>query len=112
MTSTLNRVERACTQLRHDGQRVTFTAVAARTGLSRTTLYRNPALRAVIDSHRHRTAASGTLGPDRRDQHPPHRRRRPRRQGPAPRRTTAAAHRPHKLKALTGQYKKRRILAG
>jgi hypothetical protein len=39
MTSTLNRVERACTQLRHDGQRVTFTAVAARTGLSRTTLY-------------------------------------------------------------------------
>ena len=60
-TSTLNRVERACTQLRHDGQRVTSTAVAARTGLRCTTLYRNPALRAVIDSHRHRTAASGTL---------------------------------------------------
>jgi hypothetical protein len=59
--STLGRVERACTQLRRDGRPVTFTAVAARTGLGRTTLYRNPALRAVIDGHRHRTAASGTL---------------------------------------------------
>jgi hypothetical protein len=61
MTSTISRVERACTQLRRDGQPVTFTAVAARTSLGRTTLYRNPALRAVIDGHRHRTAASGTL---------------------------------------------------
>jgi hypothetical protein len=61
MTSTLGRVERACVQLRRDGQPVTFTAIAARTRLGRTTLYRNPALRAVIDSHRHRTAASGTL---------------------------------------------------
>ena len=60
--STLGRVERACTQLHQDGQPVTFTAVAARTGLGRTTLYRNPALRAVIDDCRHRTAlASGTL---------------------------------------------------
>ncbi|WP_405088822.1 DUF6262 family protein [Microbispora sp. NBC_01389] len=63
MTSneTLNRVERACTRLHHDGQPVTFTAVAAITGLGRTTLYRNPTLRAVIDEHRHRTTASGTL---------------------------------------------------
>ena len=60
-TSTLNRVERACTQLHHDGHPVTFTAVAARTGLGRTTLYRDPTLRAVIDEHRHRTATSGTL---------------------------------------------------
>jgi len=60
-TSTLSRVERACTQLRHNGQPVTFTAVAARTGLGRTTLYRNPALRAAIDNHRHHTAASSTL---------------------------------------------------
>lgn len=59
--STLNRVERACTELHRDGQPVTFTAVAARTGLGRTTLYRNPALRAVIDEHRHRAATSGTL---------------------------------------------------
>jgi hypothetical protein len=59
--STLNRVERACAQLRHDGQPVSFTAIAARTGLGRTTLYRDPTLRAVIEQHRARTAASGTL---------------------------------------------------
>jgi hypothetical protein len=60
-TTTLNRIERACAQLHRDGQPVTFTAVAAATGLGRTTLYRNPDLRAVIDQHRHRAAASGTL---------------------------------------------------
>jgi Family of unknown function (DUF6262) len=63
MTSanTLNRVERACAQLHHDGRRVTFTAVAAATGIGRSTLYRHPTLRAVIDQHRHRAATSGTL---------------------------------------------------
>lgn len=60
-TSTLNRVERACAELHHEGHAVTFTAVAARTGLGRTTLYRDPTLRAVIEEHRHRTATSGTL---------------------------------------------------
>lgn len=60
-TSTLQRVERACADLHHTGHAVTFTAVAARTGLSRNTLYRNPSLRAVIDQHRHRSAAGGTL---------------------------------------------------
>ncbi|QIZ33983.1 MULTISPECIES: DUF6262 family protein [Saccharopolyspora] len=60
-TSTLNRVERACTQLIHDGHAVTFTAIAARTGLGRTTLYRNPTLRAVIEHHRHQTSTNGTL---------------------------------------------------
>jgi AcrR family transcriptional regulator len=59
--STLQRVERACADLHHAGHAVTFTAVAARTGLSRTTLYRNPSLRAVVDQHRHRSTASGTL---------------------------------------------------
>lgn len=58
---TLNRVERACAQLHHDGRPITFTAIAALTGLGRTTLYRNSTLRAVIDTHRHRTATSGTL---------------------------------------------------
>jgi hypothetical protein len=58
----LNRVERACAQLRQDGQPVTFTAVATATGVGRTTLYRNPDLRAVIDQHRHQAATSGTLG--------------------------------------------------
>lgn len=63
MTSvnTLNRVERACAELHHDGQPVTFTAVAARTGLGRTTLYRDATLRVVIEEHRHRSASSGTL---------------------------------------------------
>jgi sugar (pentulose or hexulose) kinase len=63
MTSahTLNRVERACAQLHRNGQQITFTAIAAATGLGRTTLYRNPTLRAVIDQHRHRAATSGTL---------------------------------------------------
>ena len=60
-TNVLNRVERACATLRHDGKKVTFTAVAAATGLGRTTLYRDPTLRAVIDQHRHQAAASGTL---------------------------------------------------
>jgi hypothetical protein len=50
---TLNRVERACADLRHQQHAVTFTAIAAATGISRTTLYRNPDLRAVIDQHRH-----------------------------------------------------------
>ena len=59
--STLNRVERACAQLHHDGKPVTFTAIAAATGLGRTTLYRDPAIRAVIEEHRHRAATSGTL---------------------------------------------------
>jgi hypothetical protein len=59
--NTLNRVERACAQLHHDGHPVTFIAVAAATGLGRTTLYRNPTLRAVIDQHRHQAATSGTL---------------------------------------------------
>jgi hypothetical protein len=59
--NTLGRVERACAELRHDGQPVTFTAVAAHTGLGRTTLYRNPALRAAIEEHRHRCATGGTL---------------------------------------------------
>jgi hypothetical protein len=60
-TNTLNQVERACAQLRHDGHTVTFTAVAAQTGLGRSTLYRDPTIRAVIETHRHRTADSGTL---------------------------------------------------
>jgi hypothetical protein len=60
-TSTLNRVERACAQLHHDGQPVTFTAVATLTGLGRTTLYRDPTIRALIEEHRHRTATSGTI---------------------------------------------------
>jgi hypothetical protein len=57
MTSpeTLGRVERACAELLREGQSVTFTAVATRAEISRTTLYRDPSLRAVIEEHRHRS---------------------------------------------------------
>ena len=60
-TSTLNRVERACAQLHRDGHEVTFTAVAAATGLGRSTLYRDPTIREVIAEHRLRTASGGTI---------------------------------------------------
>jgi len=60
-THTLNQVERACAQLHHDGHTVTFTAVADLTGLGRSTLYRDPTIRAVIEQHRHRSTDSGSL---------------------------------------------------
>jgi hypothetical protein len=60
-TDTIGRVEQACTELLADQQPVTFTQVAARTGLGRTTLYRNPSLRALIEEHRHRATQAGTI---------------------------------------------------
>ena len=57
----LRRVEQACTDLLDTGQQITFTAVAAaKTGLARTTLYRNQRLRAVIDEHRTHQADART----------------------------------------------------
>ena len=46
------RVEQACLDLVSSGQHVTFTTVAARTGLSRSTLYRHAELRALIQEQR------------------------------------------------------------
>lgn len=46
------RVEKALAEISAKAQRVTFTAVAAATGISRSTLYRNPDLRALIQDHR------------------------------------------------------------
>lgn len=60
-TSALNTVERACAELLRNGQAVTFTAVAARTGLGRSTLYRDSMIRGVIEENRHHAAASGTI---------------------------------------------------
>jgi len=60
-TSALARVDKACARLRQENQPVTFTAVAAATGLSRTTLYRDTTVLAVIDDHRSRAASNGTL---------------------------------------------------
>ena len=58
---TITRAERACSQLEADGYPVTFTAVAALAQISRATLYRDPALRALVDEHRHRAAEANTL---------------------------------------------------
>ena len=57
----LARAEQACAELAASGQPVTFTAVAARAGISRATLYRNPALRAVIETHRQQAGSANTL---------------------------------------------------
>jgi cell pole-organizing protein PopZ len=54
----LNQTEQACAELAASGQPVTFTA---RTGIGRATLYRNPAVRAVIEEHRHQAASASTL---------------------------------------------------
>jgi hypothetical protein len=43
------------------GQQVTFVTIAQRTGIPRVTLYRNPALRAVIEEHRARERDATTL---------------------------------------------------
>lgn len=57
MTSpeTLARVERACADLVRDAVAVTFAEVASRAGVSRTTLYRDESLRAVVEEHRARS---------------------------------------------------------
>ncbi len=57
----LARVEAACASLAAAGQPVTFTSVAARSQVSRTTLYRRADLRAVIDEHRARGRDATTL---------------------------------------------------
>lgn len=63
MTSsdTLARVERTCAELLRNGLPVTFTNVAARAGINRASLYRDAALRAVVDEHRLRSHEPRTL---------------------------------------------------
>jgi nicotinamidase-related amidase len=55
------QVEDACAALILAGQPVTFDEVAARTGLGRATLYRNPDLRTIIEEHRTRGREAHTL---------------------------------------------------
>ncbi|MQB01904.1 MAG: hypothetical protein GEU78_16780, partial [Actinobacteria bacterium] len=57
----LAKVERACSDLAAARQPITFTAVAQRAQLGRTTLYRNPDLRAVVEEHRTRAADARSL---------------------------------------------------
>lgn len=61
MNSNLEAVEAACAHLANAGDAVTFTAVAEHAGISRTTLYRNPQLRSVIEDHRSHTHDRHTL---------------------------------------------------
>lgn len=57
----VRQVEQACAELTAGGEPVTFVTIAARTGIPRVTLYRNPALRAVVDEHRAMAAQATTL---------------------------------------------------
>jgi len=52
------RTEAAVADLQAAGKPVTFTAVAAATGVSRATLYRHADLRTVVDGHRTPPTAS------------------------------------------------------
>ena|ERR1700682_6276463 len=54
-------VEDACAAIILAGGPVTFDDVAARTGLGRATLYRNPDLRTIIEEHRTRGREAHTL---------------------------------------------------
>ena len=49
---TLARVEQTCADLLQEGKPVTFTMVASAAGISRTTLYRDPTLRMVVEEQR------------------------------------------------------------
>lgn len=49
----INLVERACTDLAHEDRPITIVAIAAATGLSRSTIYRSTELRSIIEHHKH-----------------------------------------------------------
>jgi hypothetical protein len=62
MSSTrIQAVEQACAQLAAAGEPVTFVTVASRSGIPRVTLYRNQALRAIVEEHRARAHDATTL---------------------------------------------------
>ena len=61
MTTNITLIETVCHQLAASNEPVTFTTIAKRTGISRTTLYRDPQLRAVIEDHRHHSHDPRTL---------------------------------------------------
>jgi hypothetical protein len=52
---TLARVEQACAAQLRDALPVTFTTIAEKSGISRTTLYRDESLRAVVVEYRTRS---------------------------------------------------------
>jgi hypothetical protein len=60
-TADADRVRTACETLAATGADITFTAVAAATGISRATCYRRRDLRAIIDGYRSRHGELLTL---------------------------------------------------
>ena len=52
---TLARVEQACAAQLREAMSVTFTTIAEKSGISRTTLYRDESLRAVVVEYRTRS---------------------------------------------------------
>jgi hypothetical protein len=61
MNDIPSRVEQACVDLADNHQPVTFTAVADAAHVSRATLYRNPALRALVEHHRRSSTPTSPL---------------------------------------------------
>jgi uncharacterized coiled-coil protein SlyX len=57
----VDAVERTCLELAAAGEPVTFITIAARSGIPRVTLYRNPTLRALVEEHRARARQATTL---------------------------------------------------
>jgi hypothetical protein len=55
------RVEAACAALADAGAAVTFTAVAARAGIAKATLYRRPELRGIVEEQRIGSREAHTL---------------------------------------------------
>jgi hypothetical protein len=54
-------IETICQELAAAGTPITFTKIAERARISRTTLYRDQQLRAVIEEHKHRSHDPRTL---------------------------------------------------
>lgn len=62
MTPTLaERVEQACQQLTAAGTPISFPAVAQHARIGRSTLYRRPELRALVEEHRQQQREALTL---------------------------------------------------
>ena len=60
-THRIHAVEQACAEIAAHGDPVTFVTVSQRSGIPRVTLYRNPALRALVEEHRARAQEATTL---------------------------------------------------
>ena len=101
-TSTLNSVERACADLRRNGQAVTLTAVTAHTGLGRTVLYRDPIIgpQSRTTDTAQRPTAPSPASPTRSPRSTPRSRHWPQASGAT--KSNSGSWPPEKAKSLTG----------